>query len=260
MSIKLYNGFVFKSNDIREIRNNINEFRKQLEPLVYQKTVEYFADESYMLFDYNSTHGIPNKGILTQIYRKFAEKQDEVRVKGVRDPSVDFQFNVIVIPSEDKFYGLFYTEQTDFAKLWKESDLYEEYMYWNNTDQPEDITVEEWRERGDVWESLLAEHHYVPALAGMSFSVIQEQTYDIPKTTEVVDAIPSINDRASVRARDNMFKRFGEKKKMTDNNVMKIYKEFLTFMDSDEGKKKYEDEVGRVITSLKLRIEEKDLV
>lgn len=260
MSIKLHNGFVFKSNDIREIRDTIDEFRKKLEPLVHNKTVQYFAEECSMLFDLNTINNKKNTNILSTIYQQFSQKQDEIRVKRTRDPSVDFQFNIVVIPSEDKFYGLFYTEQKDFADLWSQNKLVSEYIYYNNADEPEGISVEEWKERSDVWDSLLDEHNYVPSIAGFTFEVIQEITFDIPKTTEVVDAISSIKDRASVRARDNMFKRFCENKKFTDNNVMKIYREFVDFMTTDEGEKKYDDEIGRMMSQLKLTITERDLV
>jgi len=260
MSTKLHNGFVFKSNDIREIRDTIDEFRKKIEPLVYNKTVQYFAEECSMLFDLNTINNKKNTGIFSTIYQQFSQKQDEIRVKGVRDPSVDFQFSLVVIPSEDKFYGLFYTEQKEFADLWAENELVSEYIYYNNVDEPEDISIEDWNKRGEVWDSLLDPYNGIPSKAGFTFEVIQEITFDIPKTTEVVDAMSSIKDRASIRARDNMFKRFCEKKKITGNNVMKVYREFVDYMTTDEGEKKYDDEIGRMMSQLKLTIVERDLV
>jgi hypothetical protein len=36
-------------------------------------------------------------------------------------------------------------------------DWCEEYRYWNNCDHPENISYEEWEERGEVWEDLALE-------------------------------------------------------------------------------------------------------
>jgi len=72
--------------------------------------------------------------------------------------------------------------------------------------------------------------------------------------------IPSITDRTELCARDKMFKRFAKDKKISNNNVMKFYREFVEFLDTDEGKKKYDDEIGRMSSRLKLVLTEQELM
>lgn len=260
MSTKIHNGFVFNTTDLMEIYEHINEFRKQLQPLVYDKTVQYFAEECTTLYDMRSLSGEKIHGIFSEVYQNFKLKQDEVRVKMVRDPSVDFQFSITIIPTADKFYGLFYTEQSDFADMWADSDMVSEYVYYNNTDHPDGITEEEWDARGDMWDSLLNPFGDIPAEAGFTFSVIPEHTTDVPKIKDVVSNVTSITDRTAIRAKDNMFKRFCKDKKITGNNVMKIYSEFTDYMMTDEGVKKYDDEIGRMSSKLKLVLTEQEIL
>jgi len=260
MSKNISNGFVFNTTDIMEIHNAIAEFRKQLQPLVYDKTVQYFADECAAKYDYNTIDNKKSHGVFNEIYQQFIEKQDEVRVKAVRDPSVDFQFSISIIPTDDKFYGLFYTEQVDFVNLWSDNDLVSEYIWFNHSERPDIYTDEEWKEREAKWEVLLEPAGGVPSLAGFTYSVIQEQTTIIPKIQDVMKEIPSITDRTELCARDKMFKRFAKDKKISNNNVMKFYREFVEFLDTDEGKKKYDDEIGRMSSRLKLVLTEQELM
>lgn len=260
MSTKIHNGFVFNTTDIMEVYEHINEFRKKLQPLVYNKTVQYFAEECTILYDMKTLSGGKIHGIFNEVFTQFTVKQDEVRVKMVRDPSVDFQFSIVVIPTKDKFYGMFYTEQKDFADLWSKSDMITPYIYYNNVDRPEDITEDEWNERGKVWDSLLDPFNAIPSQAGFTFSVIPDQTYDVPRIKDVINAIPSITDRVAARARDNMFKRFGKDKTITSNNVIKVVREFNEYMKTDESEKKYEDEQGRMSSQLKLVLTEQEIM
>lgn len=260
MSIKLHNGFVFNTSNLMEIYEHVNEFRKQLQPLVYDKTVQYFAEECTSLYDIKSLSGDKIHGIFNEVFQNFTMKQDEVRVKMVRDPSVDFQFSITVIPTADKFYGLFYTEQKDFADMWADYDMVSEYIYYNNTDQPDGITDEEWKARGDTWDSLLDPFNGIPAQAGFTFSIIPDQTFDVPKIKDVIKNVPPIIDRTAIRAKDNMFKRYCKDKKITGNNVIKIYTEFTDYMMTDEGVKRYDDEIGRMSSQLKLVLTEQELM
>jgi len=260
MSKNISNGFVFNTTDIIEIFDALIEFRKVLEPLVYDKTVQYFADECTLDFDTKTLNNDKIRGIYNEVYQRFTVKQDEVRVKAVRDPSVDFQFSILIIPSEDRFYGMFYTEQEDFTKLWSEHPLINEYIWYTHSERPENYTEDEWTERGDTWDNLLKSVGGVPALSGFTYSVIQEQTNVIPKIVDVIKAIPSITDRTALMARDVMFKRFAKDKTVSGNNVIKIYGEFVEYMDTDKGKKVYDDEIGRMSSRLKLLITEEELM
>lgn len=48
-----------------------------------------------------------------------------------------------------------YGEHQGYEKALKKTGLFEDYGYWNNTDEPEDMTYEEWQARGKEWDSLM---------------------------------------------------------------------------------------------------------
>lgn len=260
MSKNLSNGFKFNTTDIMVIHKCIQDFRELLTPMVYDKTTQYFAEETSLMYDTNTLNNAKSHGIFNETYQKFIQKQDEVRVKAIRDPSVDFQFSITVIPTNGAFYGLFYTEQTDFADLWAELGLVKEFAWYNHTTRPETYSEEQWKTREDIWDTLLESTGGVPALSGFTYSVIQAETTIVPKITDVLRIIPSITDRTSLMARDNMFKRFCKDITITQNTVMDTYNDFVDYMDTDKGKKNYDDEIGRMSSRLKLILTEQEIM
>lgn len=48
-----------------------------------------------------------------------------------------------------------YGEHQGYETALKKIGLFEDYGYWNNTDEPEDMTYEQWEARGKEWDSLL---------------------------------------------------------------------------------------------------------
>lgn len=260
MSTKIHNGFVFNTTDIMEVYKIVNDFRKQLQPLVYDKTVQYFAEECTASYDIKTISGEKVKGIFLDIHNQFTNKQDEVRIKQVRDASTDFQFSLVVIPTADKFYGLFYTEQPDFADLWAAQSSVSEYIYYDNADEPDGISLDDWKERGKVWDSLLDPFGNIPSQAGFTFNIIPEQTYDLPNIQDILKVVPSISERIAVRTKDTLFKRYCKNKKFSTNNVIKIYNEFVDYMLTDEGEVKYDDEQNRMSSKLRLTLTEQEFM
>lgn len=61
------------------------------------------------------------------------------------------KFSVILYPSkEGDIYGYYFTGINGYDKLL--DPFVDEYMYYDNSDRPEDLTDEEWDERGKRWD------------------------------------------------------------------------------------------------------------
>lgn len=48
-----------------------------------------------------------------------------------------------------------YGENQGYENALKETGLFEDYGYWNNSDGPDELTYEQWAQRGKEWDSLL---------------------------------------------------------------------------------------------------------
>lgn len=59
---------------------------------------------------------------------------------------------------EDHYYIIPYCDRRcllgGLLSFLAEDNRLEDYVYWNNADKPEDVSLEEWRERGNVWNEL----------------------------------------------------------------------------------------------------------
>lgn len=54
---------------------------------------------------------------------------------------------------EGDIYGYYFTGINEYDKLL--DPFVDEYMYYDNTDRPEELTDEEWDERGKKWDEMV---------------------------------------------------------------------------------------------------------
>lgn len=69
----------------------------------------------------------------------------------------DLNVSVAIRKLDNRYYLIpfcsgFMHENLNFLDKMKEL---EEYGYWNNTDEPDEVTEEEWAERGENWDKLI---------------------------------------------------------------------------------------------------------
>lgn len=58
-------------------------------------------------------------------------------------------------PQTGRILALLYAEEPEFRTVWDALPDVESYGYWNNSDQPDDVTDDEWAERREVWERVM---------------------------------------------------------------------------------------------------------
>ena len=80
-----------------------------------------------------------------------------------------------------------------------------EYRYWDNVDRPENVSEDDWRRRGEVWERVLGPS-WTPSKTGLVAELVEEtaslQILLRPDVwPELVANAPSKEDRALVAAR-----------------------------------------------------------
>lgn len=202
MSTKIYHGFKFADPDLTVIHRHIMDWRQELRPLQKKATDAFVAEIAVNMFDAERMHPGTHKGKtpLTDAVLMLWDRQAEVKKTQRRDPMVDFEFTISLMPFEGQVYGIAYTEQREWQRLWLEKPFVIDFCYWDNTDPPEELPEDEWEERGRIWNAIFNEAIMsAPSMAGFNADCTHEAM--MPDTDNVVAVLPTHEERVARRAR-----------------------------------------------------------
>lgn len=83
---------------------------------------------------------------------------DIARTK-MRDPMADFEIEITFFPvklnGKEIYLAMLFCEHRSVHKAFENLAGVSEFMYWNNTDPPDDISEKEFDKRGRVWDRVL---------------------------------------------------------------------------------------------------------
>lgn len=86
----------------------------------------------------------------------------------------NFKFSVILYPSiEGDIYGYYFNHLNEYLPLL--NPFFDEYCYYDNTDQPEDLTEEEWYERGQRWDKMVPNRF---SDTGLTYDIVSSSDLD----------------------------------------------------------------------------------
>jgi hypothetical protein len=198
MSTKIYGGFKFANPDLTVIHSQLMDWRNELRPLHQQAANAFVAEIAIHMFDTARMRPGSHTGEtpLMEAISALWDRQAKVTKIHLRDPLVDFEFAVSLMPFEGQVYGIAYTEQREWHSLWMAKPFIVDFAYWDNTDPPEDLPDEEWQERDRAWDSIFKSAIMsAPSMAGFT----AECTHDtlMPDTENVVAALPAFEDRVT---------------------------------------------------------------
>ena len=170
MSTKLYNGIKFKSNNIKEVLDQLMSIRKPANNLA----LDLLPDDRLALFiktnDFvDKDKWFISRELITALDSSFSNKWSFV-------PRL--HFSVVIYPTtEGDIYGYYFdSDKQEFNDLLK--PLYTDFHYQNNSDKPRDLTDEEWKFRELKWDELL-EGGDKFADNGLVYNIVTGDTLDI---------------------------------------------------------------------------------
>lgn len=209
MSTKIYNGISFAITDIVSLIDRLRDFRTEVEALGDAALHEVAARKMVGEIDGALVDGRKFEKDFHDIIDDIDQRQKKSRTEGTRDPVVDHDFDLVLMPFEARWYGMLYAEQSEYYSLICNQHYAEEYSFWNNTDPPEGLNAEIWAERERVWEGILSRDPLSrPGRCGMSFML--ERGYFFPNIVDVLPFVPTRSERARAQAErilcDNLFK------------------------------------------------------
>lgn len=192
MSTKVYNGFRFEGS-FEELFAFIQSLRKEVKPKQREIWGRYLANtfthacDSYLLggervlrenFPHHSSSNLneliqdfkknPFYTIFKVMYDGYFKNEDFMISNEYSE--YDFSLKFIFYPYKSGFLIQVWGNQ--FLQDWfSEHSELSEYCYWNNSDEPEYISAEEWAERKLAWNTVW-ETSDIPEYSGMTASIV----------------------------------------------------------------------------------------
>ena len=178
MSMKIYNGIKFKSDDPEEIIAQLNSIKKR----AVENSKRYIREGKGAAlavrvagYTKNTVFDIDVEDYKQLIdFREKLEFSFNKRYRSWDDPA--FKFSVVIIPYNGHLYGISYHEEIEENRSLLNSFI-DEYHYQNQTDKPEDIDDEEWDARSDVWNEIF-DKYVAPSDAGFTYDIVKEDDLD----------------------------------------------------------------------------------
>lgn len=255
MSTNIHTGVKFKTGSIFEIKEKLKQFKDDY--LVPEIEKDVFKLLVYQIVDAMDREKMGESGIIldrgdslsSQFVLDFTHRQAEIRRTKMRDPEVDFSFEVAILPhlESGELLGIVYSEKSKFFDKFLELDFVEPFPYWNSTDRPDELTDEEWEKRGEIWDEACPT---APIECGFSTNLISLErfTYGLGfselKAEDYKEYYPPKNIRVKKLAKDGMYKIFGESMEEEEIEALlekgpgTYHSKFLRWYESEEAKEK----------------------
>lgn len=207
MSTTIYNGYRLpKGLTLRQLFVWVKDLRKDMEKIAVSEVHQHFYENAVRCFDEEvliaSGLIVPNEkreeylrarsgSLLSHVQIEADNQRMEKKRQNYRDPLYDTDTSMVVIPDGKRLYAMLYSPQKKITNFFEAVEGIEEYGYWNNSDQPDEISDAAWRTRGKRWDRILGLKG-IPSEAGATFQLVQEGVgfgEAISKDTIVADSL-----------------------------------------------------------------------
>lgn len=208
MSTKIYNGFELqlteheRADALTALMTRTERFRATILPLAHITLNRWFVRQLYHYFDHEQFfHTLHNAATPQSPYsaahQDYLKRQTKLR-DGVREPEIDMSFEVVDFPYQGHVYGMYYTENRAFNRLWKDQPGITDFHYQDSTDRPEHLSDATWDHRRHVWDSIFDGPFATPAVCGLTSTILPatlDPAFDTFPHTYATFA-PSLDTRA----------------------------------------------------------------
>jgi hypothetical protein len=169
MSTKLYNGIKFKSNNIREVLDQLMSIKKEANKIA----LNLLPDDRLSLFI--ATNNLLDKDAWTISRELLDALESSNSNRWTFVPRL--YLSVVVYPTkEGDIYGYYFdSDKKEFNNLLK--PFYNDFHYQNQTDPPNDVSEEEWNFRREKWDELLPGDKFKDS--GLQYDIVTGDTLDI---------------------------------------------------------------------------------
>lgn len=239
MSTKIYSGYILDEglDPFEMIPSLKKEFTNPIKKSIYEMYLRFFF-RYYDLLTYNN-------GEVSHLLKAMVDKSDaylpsELNIrsasllardeveKWVKDEEHNYQVEIFFARDpETKRHLVYFMGNREMEDKFRKLDGVSEYTYYNNADEPEDVSWEEWEERGRAWERT------VDLDAGLVNSMLSLQvlsSYDrtcnlsIPELMEFEPSFPNREERAEMLINSLLLEDYFKDNPELERNYMNIRK------------------------------------
>ena len=246
MSTKIYNGIRFKTDSIFEVHTQMMKWRERIEVLTDHLKAKVMAEYSCRVIDRAIMKGEPVPSApVGDAWNDIRDRQREVKKTGYRDPEIDFDFEVCILPWNDQLFGIIYTEQSEWRREFMKQGWVEEFGYWDNTDRPRKLTAAQWEDRRECWDAIFDQNSkaFGPAKFGFTADCTAVD-YTYPGLKLVLRKMPKFEDRVRKHARNNITSEKSRELMEVDNvpdddqrvhEILRYYFKAEKWLETEEG-------------------------
>lgn len=187
MSITIYDGM---RSDAGSAFDVALQARAVLEPLFFSKAKNLIeilesrgGDTPEDVFDLRESLG----KTYDAEHAVFAAVEHLKRATNHTFSRADIGYELMLLPSysDDSVLALIYSEDKSYREALINSGLFRDFGYWDNSDAPEEETVESWRARRHIW-GWMTEENRAPVSVALSINqpsslayALWEQGYEL---------------------------------------------------------------------------------
>jgi len=267
MSIKIHDGFCFGTDNFRVIRELVMDFGKEIKPIGDAALLRWIARQAVSLVDCRAMGRLAGwleikekergHNALYAAYATVLVRLRNVREHCVRDV-LDWGFSVIVFPIKGRTLGVPLSGQRVLLELWAGKSFVTPWVYWTNTDKPNEFTDEQWAARGQEWEEAM------PGWCAMNkggFEIVARDSYmDVPIGTweKIVPYIETKEARVGIWVGSMLFEEWSKTRPdVKPGDVQKAMDEFVAWRDGPDGQKRMAEltvEIGSRLPEIMLEV------
>lgn len=265
MSTKIYNGYVLPAMTAVEltqftirVRGVMNEVRNEMVRRLNAAYCYNILDALALGKKISGNVLKPNQRLAFAGYWYIHEQVKLAKTSELRGKGIPLECSVVFLPQDNRILTVFYAEKDGFHSAWRSLPEVKEYGYWNNTDQPDNVTDEEWAERRQSWDSVLLQNkssEWIPSMNGLVADLV-DPMLPLVRTSEILQYIPSVEARAREWAKSIVRNRrynLNVKNSQSDKKDINwtAFHNSLAWMSTPEGQKAINSQAKSIQKKLK---------
>jgi hypothetical protein len=176
MSTKIFGGVRY-IGDHSSVFHHMQELRPKIWNAVYVEQRRMLALSSTRMFDIHN-HENPDTpkrfwDFISKAQQDFDDRVREIKKTGYRDPSVDFEVKLMVLPHtiNGTLYGMLFVEHPKLRAMVRRQHWIKDYHYQNQTDRPKSVSAGDWEQRKRIWDDLLPSDDPAPITHGYTYDL-----------------------------------------------------------------------------------------
>lgn len=259
MSTTIYDGLIFKSQNISELFKILYKLNSEIKEKAYDIGIQFIAKNFVDCFDLktnlndiiddlsteknkkiNKRYYLNNDDkLLSILISMFNDKCKESFNKKERDLEFDYSISLGIYTSSKGILIIPFYEKSEYFKIVKK--YFVEYHYWNNTDKDVLLTEKEWYNRGKVWNNALDKECLIYKIFKDYDNIIDFYIHSEEEITKkILTHIPTKEERALSLAtneiHEKVFKKLfnSYKPEEAKDKIFTIYSESNKILKNEE--------------------------